>query len=116
MAQTELVSAQLQIAVEDELDSNRSLSSQLRPFLDGVGGLPILLTMFYDLAIAIREFDEDRIDEQYYLLSSNPKLSAMFEQNNWAKGKLSAVFIEKIIHALQHLESKVVKADDVVET
>lgn len=105
MAQTELVSMQLQQAVYDQLEIDRSTRRLLQPWIEAVGGIAVLVTMFYELAIAVKNDDEEHINEQHELLSSNPDVAAMFEHSVWQGGKLSAAFLGMIIRAVQLLES-----------
>jgi hypothetical protein len=106
MSQTEVVSTPLQKAVQEQLDLDASVRAQLQPFIEKVGSLPVLITLFLELARAVRAEDEDMMDEQYGLLRTNQDLSPMFEKQNWNRGMVSATFIRMINQAEQEISSK----------
>lgn len=106
MAQTEQVSLKLQQAVNEQLETDQSVWRMLQPWIEAVGGIAVLVTVFYELAIAVKNDDEERIDEQHELLISNPAVATMFEQSVWQGGKLSAAFLRMIIRAEQGISSK----------
>lgn len=106
MSQIEVVSAALQKAVQDQVDLDSSFRAQLKPFVEKVNGLPILITLFLDLARAVEADNEALMDEQYGVLRTNHDLAPMFERQNWNRGMVSATFIRMIIRAEEEISSK----------